>query len=138
MHKIKIEIQFRAGHRLLAPFVGKCNNPHGEGYTAILEFESKELDKCGMVFDFSFIKKQVKEWIDGNWDHAYIYQEGDEIGEFIKEKGFKVYRFPKGMNPTAENMAKILFTITKSIISNKVIKVGIVESFNDSIAYYEI
>ena len=41
------------------------------------------------------------------------------------------------MNPTAENMARHLYNKIKELITDKVKKVGIVESFEDSIAFYE-
>lgn len=136
MYSIKIEIRFRAGHRLLPPYEGKCNNVHGEGYTAIIEFENNVLNEDGMVFDFGDIKSKCKKWIDDCWDHAYIFNNQDEIGKLLYDKGMKVFNMGRE-NPTAENMAKYLFDIIKFEISNRVKRVGIVESFEDSIAYYE-
>lgn len=134
-YSIKIEIRFRAGHRLMPPYKGKCNNPHGEGYTAIVEFESNKLDENGMVFDFGTIKKQIKAWIDVHWDHAFISQQNDKVIQFLDREGFKVYYM--NSNPTAEKMAECLYDVIKGSISDKVSRVGIVESFEDSIAYYE-
>ena len=133
---IKIELRFRAGHRLLPPYKGKCLNPHGEGYTAIIEFEKKELDENGMVFDFGDTKRKIKEWIDANWDHSYIHNSNDEVGEYLKSKGFRTFSLAD-TNPTAENMAFFLYVIIKDEITDKVKRVGIVESFEDSIAYYK-
>jgi len=133
MYKIIIEIPFRAGHRLLPPYKGKCNNVHGEGYTAIIEFTSDKLDENGMVLDFGKIKKQVKEWIDENWDHTYICHYKDSIAQILMNEHMRVFTMDN--NPTAENMAKYLFTKMEAI--GNVTKVGIVESFRDSIAWYE-
>lgn len=134
MHKIQIEVQFRAGHRLIEPYKGKCNNVHGEGYTAIIEFESRALNKDGMVIDFGKAKSKIKEWIDENWDHAYLYKERDEVGEWLSYKRYKTFFFDE--NPTAEYMAQYLYDEIK-IMNLPVIGVGIVESFRDSIAYYD-
>ena len=134
MYKIKIEIKFRAGHRLLPPYIGKCNNPHGEGYTAIFEFEQEMLNECDMIEDFGVVKRMIKEWIDLYLDHAYICNEKDEVGIYLKEKGFKVFKM-KG-NPTAENIANLIYTSIKPLFSN-LKRVGIVESFEDSVAWYE-
>lgn len=136
MYKIQIEIQFRAGHRLIAPYEGKCNNMHGEGYTAIIEFQKEELDKNGMVFDFGNIKGMIKEWINEHWDHAYLCNSNDKIGELLEKEEMRTYVF-LNENPTAENMARCLYDIIKTQIEVSVSKVGIVESFKDSIAYYE-
>jgi 6-pyruvoyltetrahydropterin/6-carboxytetrahydropterin synthase len=137
MYKIIIEIPFRAGHRLVAPYKGKCNNPHGEGYTAIIEFSSKVLDENGMLLDFGKTKKRIKEWIDENWDHAYIGKNTneDEILWKIKNMNFKY--FEMNSNPTAENMSSHLFREIEKM-KLPVSKVLIVESFRDSIASYEI
>lgn len=133
-YEIKIEVKFRSGHRLLPPYEGKCNNVHGEGYTAIIEFANSCLDENGMVFDFGDIKRKIKTWIDENWDHAYICNIGDIVGVFLTDNHFKVFWLDK--NPTAENMAELLYTNIKETISAKVTRVGIVESFEDSIAFY--
>ena len=135
MHKIQIEIPFRAGHRLLPPFKGKCNNVHGEGFTAIVEIESENLDECGMVADFGPLKQKIKKWIDQNLDHAYIHHEMDQVADYLKEQGLKTYNMVS--NPTAEHLAEELYSIISRKITNKVTKVGIVESFRDNIAYYE-
>ena len=140
MYKITIEVQFRAAHRLLEPYKGKCNNLHGEGYTAIIELVSTKLDENGMVVDFGKAKKNIKEWINENWDHAYICKDiyKDDIGFICKDKGFRYFELRK--NPTAENMAEHLFYTIKSRIAlpdSKVSKVGIVESFRDSIGWYQ-
>jgi 6-pyruvoyltetrahydropterin/6-carboxytetrahydropterin synthase len=133
---IVVKIQFRAGHRLLPPYIGKCNNIHGEGYTAIIFFKSNELDENGMVFDFGDTKRKIKEWINNCWDHSYIFNRNDKMGLILKENGMKVFNIGN-QNPTAENMAKYLFDEIKENISDKVCKVGIIESFEDSIAWYE-
>jgi 6-pyruvoyltetrahydropterin/6-carboxytetrahydropterin synthase len=135
-YKIKIEINFRAGHRLLPPYEGKCNNVHGEGYTAIIEFYNDYLDDNGMVLDFGEIKKNIKKFIDENWDHSYMHHEKDIIGKILKENCMKTYNMGD-KNPTAENIAFELFMFIKHNVNQKVSSVGIVESFKDSVAYYE-
>jgi len=135
-YQIKIRIPFRAGHRLIEPYKGKCNNVHGEGFTAIVYLKSEFLNESGMVEDFGFVKKLIKNWIDENWDHAYIHHQNDFIGDFLIKNDLKVFNIGK-INPTSETLARYLFMIIKRKISDKVFKVGIVESFEDSIAYYE-
>jgi len=136
-HSVEIKLKFRSGHRLIPPYVGKCNNIHGEGFTAIIFLSSKILNKCGMVVDFGTIKKQIKEWIDNYLDHAYIHHDKDEMGKILRDRGMKVYNI--GVNPTSENIAKLIFDKFKLELPSGVYisKVGIVESFEDSIAWYE-
>ena len=90
-YEIQIKIPFRAGHRLISPYVGKCNNIHGEGFTTICVFKRPNLDQCGMVFDFGSIKRKIKEWIDIHLDHAYIHCTRDEMGGILSEYGMKTY-----------------------------------------------
>ena len=134
MYSVEIKIKFRSGHRLMPPYTGKCLNPHGEGYTAIFIFSTESLDENGMVLDFGSIKEKLKTWIDDNFDHAYLHKNGDEVGIFLKEKGFRTFEFQ--FNPTAENMARYFYNmaISKSL---PITKVGVVESFCDSVAWYE-
>ena len=56
MYQVEVKVNFRAGHRLLPPYQGKCNNVHGEGYTAICIFEKEELNQSDMLMDFKCIK----------------------------------------------------------------------------------
>lgn len=134
-YTLKIEVQFRYGHRLLPPYVGKCNNIHGEGGTAIIEVSGYALDKNGMVEDFGVLKSYVREWIMENWDHAYLHHAEDHYGAMFKLDGMRTFNMGY-KNPTAENMACRLYTVVKSQYPD-VKRVGIVESFRDSIAYYE-
>ena len=96
-----------------------------------------------MVLDFGDAKRQVKDWIDNVLDHSYMCHKDDEIGDYLIEKGMKV--FEMASNPTAENIAKLLFDQFKPVfdvaskagrLGRGLVSVGVVESFNDSIAYY--
>lgn len=137
MYGLKVEVRFRAGHRLIFPYKGKCNNLHGEAYTAIIEFEDSNLDENGMIMDFGEVKKKIKLWIDENWDHAYIHHTHDIWGASLFEAGLRTFDLGD-MNPTAENMARVLYHIIKVVLLlNNIKKVSIVESFEDSIASYE-
>jgi 6-pyruvoyltetrahydropterin/6-carboxytetrahydropterin synthase len=137
MHQIEIKVRFRAGHRLMEPYKGKCNNPHGEGYTAILFFETQDLNRDGMVLDFGVVKKDAQNIVDHFYDHSFIFNENDKKGNFplqFSSLGYRIYLM-RG-NPTAENIAKDLFIKVKKQYP-ELKRVGIVESFDDSIAWYE-
>jgi len=135
MYQVEVKVNFRAGHRLLPPYQGKCNNVHGEGYTAICIFEKEELNQNDMLMDFKCTKEVVKNWVDENWDHAYLHKTNDDVGVFLKEKGMRVFEFDK--NPTAEHMASYLYWVLKINKNLPIKKVGIIESFEDSIAWFE-
>lgn len=102
--------QFCAGHRVFK-HESKCAHPHGHNYVALVTVESRggaSLDSLGRVIDFSVVKEQIGEWIDEAWDHGFLYcREDAEMCAIFQAKPFKQYVMEA--NPTAENMAKILF-----------------------------
>jgi len=136
---IEIKIRFRAAHRLVKGYKGKCNNIHGEAFTVIFIIGTKQLNEYDMVVDFGEVKNTLKLWIDDNLDHAYLYCKGDEIGKYLKNLKLRTYEFNN--NATAEIIACELYKIATILIKdNKSIfikKVGIIESFDDNIAWYE-
>ena len=135
MYQVEVKVSFRAGHRLMPPYKGKCNNVHGEYFTAIFIVESAGLNEYGMVVDFGVAKKYLKTWIDENLDHAYVHNAEDHIGHFLKSEGFKTYSIGN-MNPTAENLAKMLYGMVEQTMNLPIVKVGVVESTETSIAWY--
>jgi 6-pyruvoyltetrahydropterin/6-carboxytetrahydropterin synthase len=99
--------EFDAGHRV-TQHESKCRHVHGHRYTAEITIESIEgLDGVGRVIDFGRLKEVVGRWIDDKWDHAYIAHPEDWVPAALleKESAARVYIMPKGMEPTAENLA---------------------------------
>lgn len=92
MYIITKEFTMDCCHRLVG-YQGDCANWHGHTYRIIVEIASEELDELGMVVDFSKIKKMVH----GKYDHMNI----NDCPEFELADG--------GVNPTAENMARIIW-----------------------------
>ncbi len=107
--------EFCAGHRLLG-HEGKCRFMHGHNYVAEVTVQSRELDDLGMVVDFGVVKDKVGEWIDRNWDHAFIYNRDDEevMKALVCLEDQNAYSMP--LNPTAEVMASYLIDICRSLI----------------------
>jgi 6-pyruvoyltetrahydropterin/6-carboxytetrahydropterin synthase len=135
MYQIEVRVKFRIGHRLVGSYTGKCNNVHGEGITAIFVFQKEDLNEDGMVMDFGVTKNAIKSYVDKHLDHAYVYNvvEDDVVGSFLKNEGLKV--FPIEGNPTSERLAHCLFQKIQEefLIGLHLVKVGIVESFEDTI-----
>lgn len=107
-------LTFSAGHRVMG-HESVCANPHGHNYVAEIEADADELDSVGRVVDFSVIKKGVGGWIDKNWDHAFLLNNDDE--ELIE--AFGPYKWPVYLmdgNPTAENMAAHLLTVSAQLL----------------------
>jgi 6-pyruvoyltetrahydropterin/6-carboxytetrahydropterin synthase len=111
MFRVTQEIEFCYGHRLLN-YDGKCKHLHGHNGKAVIVLEASELDHRGMLVDFSDIKRHVSGWIDANLDHRMILNEADPIVPLLQEQGEPM--FLVDANPTAENIAKLIFDFAKS------------------------
>ena len=83
MFYIQKSMEISAAHRLNLSYESKCQNLHGHNWHVTIYCKSKELNKDGMVCDFTHIKKAIHEKLD----HQYL----NDILPF---------------NPTAENMAR--------------------------------
>lgn len=76
-------MEISAAHRLNLSYESKCQNLHGHNWHVTIYCKAEELNKDGMVCDFTHIKKAIHEKLD----HQYL----NDILPF---------------NPTAENMAR--------------------------------
>ncbi|MFV2066269.1 MAG: 6-pyruvoyl tetrahydropterin synthase family protein [Pirellulales bacterium] len=110
MYRVTREIDFCYGHRLL-DYAGKCRYLHGHNGTAVIVIEAATLDSRGMVLDFSDIKQVVSRWIDENLDHRMILRADDPAVPLLRDLGEPVYVVD--VNPTAENIARIIFDVTR-------------------------
>jgi 6-pyruvoyltetrahydropterin/6-carboxytetrahydropterin synthase len=111
MFRVTREIDFCYGHRLLN-YDGKCRYLHGHNGRAVIAIESEQLDDRGMVLDFSDIKRVVSNWIDENLDHRMILHRDDPAVEALANLGEPV--FLVDTNPTAENIARLIFKYAES------------------------
>lgn len=95
----------------------KCFNVHWHTYRALITIEWMEVQsewyETGMLKDFSNFAP-IKEWIDENRDHSYVWQKDDEVLEFLTQKWFRTYAMEE--NPTAENMSKVLYWMCKILL----------------------
>ena len=111
MFRVTREIDFCYGHRLLN-YDGKCKYLHGHNGRAVIVIEAPELDHRGMVLDFSDIKRVVSRWIDDNLDHRMILHRDDPARGMLERLGEPMYLLDT--NPTAENIARLIFEFTHS------------------------
>jgi 6-pyruvoyltetrahydropterin/6-carboxytetrahydropterin synthase len=103
------EITFCYGHRLLN-YDGKCRYLHGHNGRAIITLEAERLDAQGMVVDFTRLKRVVGSWIEEALDHKMILRKDDPALAFLRSQGEPV--FVVEVNPTAENIARLIFEYT--------------------------
>ena len=110
-YRVSKTIHFCYGHRLLN-YNGKCAHPHGHNGRIEIELESPKLDRRGMVYDFTDIKKMIQAWVDEKLDHKMILKKEDPLVPILKKLG-EPY-FVMNENPTAENLAKLIFDTART------------------------
>ena len=109
MYRVTREIRFCYGHRLLN-YDGKCRHLHGHNGRAVITLEAPQLDGLGMVVDFSRIKRVVSTWINDTLDHKMILHRDDPVLSYLQQQGEPV--FVLDVNPTAENIAQVIYEFT--------------------------
>ena len=109
MYRVTREIRFCYGHRLLN-YDGKCRHLHGHNGRAVITLQSPHLDARGMVVDFSDLKRVVGSWIDATFDHKMLLRRDDPALPLLRQQGEPV--FVLDVNPTAENIARLIFEFT--------------------------
>ena len=83
MFYVEKRIEISAAHNLMLSYESKCEDLHGHNWIIVVYCKAKELNRDGMVTDFTHIKKVVND----TFDHKYINDILD-------------------VNPSAENIAK--------------------------------
>ena len=91
MYELDITREFSAAH-MLKGYDGLCSNLHGHNWTVQVFIQAGQLDDIGIAADFTVIKRVLTE-ILAQFDHKYL----NELPEF------------QGINPTSENIARIIF-----------------------------
>ncbi|MBT8324331.1 MAG: 6-carboxytetrahydropterin synthase [Winogradskyella sp.] len=106
---------FNAAHRLYRPdwtfeknedIFGKCNNPnfHGHNYELIASVTGEIDPETGYVIDVKILKDLIKSEVEDAFDHKNL---NVEVPEF------------KDLNPTAENIAVIIYNKLKAKLESK-------------------
>lgn len=94
-------MEISGAHHLTLDYPSKCSNLHGHNWIITVTLQSEELDKNGMVMDFTAIKSKIHDCLD--------HQNLNDVFTF---------------NPTAENIAAWVM----QVIGEKCTKVTIQES----------
>jgi 6-pyruvoyltetrahydropterin/6-carboxytetrahydropterin synthase len=111
MFSVTREISFCYGHRLL-DYNGKCKHLHGHNGRAVITLQAEELDRLGMVMDFSLLKRVVGGWIDETLDHRMLLHKDDPVLGYLQQQGEPVHVLE--VNPTAENIARLIYEFAVS------------------------
>ena len=103
---------FNAAHRLNNPvwdeatnqkIFGKCNNPHfhGHNYELVIKLTGLPDPETGYVMDLKLLSDIIQEYVLERFDHKNL---NDDTVEF------------KNLNPTAENIAIVIYNILRDKI----------------------
>jgi len=115
MITVSRKAHFNAAHRLYRKdwsfekndeIFGKCNNPnfHGHNYELIVSVTG-EIDKeTGYVIDMKVLKDIIKSEVENAFDHKNLNLEVPEFAD---------------LNPTAENIAVVIYNKMKSELDSK-------------------
>lgn len=109
MFEIKKRIEISAAHRLSLDYDSKCTMLHGHNWIINVYLRSEELNRNGMIMDFTEIKRRI---ID-RFDHKVL----NDIIDF---------------NPTAELLAKFICDELQPYCY----RVDVEESANNTATYY--
>ncbi|MDY6911274.1 MAG: 6-carboxytetrahydropterin synthase QueD [Chloroflexota bacterium] len=91
MYRVSVRQHFDAAH-YLRNYQGKCEQLHGHRFQAAVTLESPELDQVGMAYDFSELKKHLREILE-RFDHVCL----NDIAPFDQ------------INPSSENIATTIY-----------------------------
>ena len=105
MTSVTVKVYFEAAHRLHNPrqsdewnrrVFGKCNNPHGHGHNYVIEtvVAGEVNPESGYLIDMKDLKTVLNRTVVDHVDHRHLNL---EVG------------WLEGINPTAENLARIFF-----------------------------
>lgn len=116
MYELKITTQFGAAHQL-KDTGGECENLHGHNWNIEVCVKGERLDKNGLLVDFKVLKNETKEIID-KLDHKYL----NELAWF------------RDMNPTSENISRLIYELLSRKINNENISVSRVTTWESDTA----
>jgi 6-pyruvoyltetrahydropterin/6-carboxytetrahydropterin synthase len=124
--------QFNAAHRLYnsgwsdernEQVFGKCSNPnfHGHNYELIVKLSGEPNPDTGYVYDMKELSVLIRKHVLSKLDHKNLNLDVEEFGK---------------LNPTAENIAVIIYNILREKIDIKYdIKIILYETERNFVEY---
>jgi 6-pyruvoyltetrahydropterin/6-carboxytetrahydropterin synthase len=133
-HKVAVfrKEHFNAAHRLHNPawsderneeVFGKCNNPnfHGHNYELIIQVIGEVDQETGFVIDMKEPSSILKENVLDRFDHKNLNLDVEEF---------------KDLNPSAENIAIVIYTILRPKIDAELaLKIRLYETERNFVEY---
>lgn len=130
--KISRKEHFNAAHRLNNPgwsaevnqkIFGKCNNPnyHGHNYELIVSITGEPDPQTGYLFDLKLLSDLIKDNVLVKFDHKNLNLDTEYF---------------KNLNPTAENIAIIIWRILRQKIDSSFeLKITLYETERNFVEY---
>ena len=130
--KVSRKEHFNAAHRLYNPdwsdeqndrIFGKCNNPnfHGHNYELIVSLIGEPDPATGYVYDLKEVSDIIKEHVLVKFDHKNLNLDTE---------------FFRSLNPTAENIALVIWRILRQHIDPKFeLKITLYETERNFVEY---
>ncbi len=130
--KVSRKEHFNAAHRLFNPswsdekntqVFGKCNNPnyHGHNYEVIVSVIGEPNPETGYVFDMKVLSDLIRDHVLVNFDHRNLNLDTPYF---------------KDLNPTAENIAVVIWRILRQHIDSSLeLKITLYETERNFVEY---
>jgi 6-pyruvoyltetrahydropterin/6-carboxytetrahydropterin synthase len=130
--KVSRKEHFNAAHRLHNPawtdeqnarVFGKCSNPnyHGHNYELIVTVTGEPDPETGYVYDMKLLSDLIREHVTGKFDHKNLNLDTEHF---------------KTLNPTAENIAVVIWKILRAKIDQKLdVKITLYETERNFVEY---
>lgn len=130
--KVSRKEHFNAAHRLYNPgwsddqnkdVFGKCSNPnfHGHNYELIVSLTGEPDPQTGYVYDMKKLSDLIKVNVLNQFDHKNLNLDTEYF---------------KNLNPTAENIAIVIWNILRDKIEHNLeLKVIVYETERNSVEY---
>lgn len=130
--KVSRKEHFNAAHRLYRPdltdsenekIFGKCSNPHyhGHNYELIVSVTGEPREDTGYVYDLKVLSDLIKENVLIKFDHKNLNLDTEHF---------------RSLNPTAENIAVVIWRILREKIDSKLeLKITLYETERNFVEY---
>lgn len=130
--KVTRKEHFNAAHRLFNPswtehenekIFGKCSNPnyHGHNYELLVSVIGEPNESTGYVFDMKVLSDLIRENVISKFDHRNLNLDTEYF---------------KTLNPTAENIAVVIWNILREKIDPKFeLKITLYETERNFVEY---
>lgn len=130
--KVSRKEHFNAAHRLFNPawteernkqVFGKCSNPnyHGHNYELIVTVTGEPDPETGYVYDMKVLSDLIREHVTQKFDHKNLNLDTEYF---------------KTLNPTAENIAVVIWKILREKIDSSLdVKITLYETERNYVEY---